>query len=216
MFSFFRPKEDETRSLIREHVQLVHQTLEHFQDLVFAFLNEEENYSDLAYDVHDLEHEADSYRREVERALYRGAFFPMLREDYIKLAENIDDVANMALETGDMIVLQKPFIHPELENEVKELTREVASTYRPMTRLIESLDRGDSEAGREYIQKIQSGERSVDDVEWFVLRETFKIDDLTLAQKLHMRDLVNKIAHIADQVETVADRANMIFSKRNL
>ncbi len=216
MFSFFAPEEEETRFLIREHAQLVQQALEVFKDLVFAYLNEEEAYEDFAYEVQDLEHEADEIRREVERSLYRGAFFPMLREDYIKLVEYMDVVANRTQESSNMIVLERPRVTSSVVEDVKELTREVATTYRPMPRLIESLDRGDREAGLEFIHQIRSGERSVDDVEWQVIRQTFRDEKLTLAQKIHLRDLVTRIASISDQMERVADRGNIILTKRNL
>ncbi|MFB6354896.1 MAG: TIGR00153 family protein [bacterium] len=212
----FGQKESQTNEMLKDHIQAVQKTLDLFQDMMFAYLTEEEDYKELSYKVHDQEHEADELRRDVERNLYEGAFMPMFREDYIVLAELIDKVADRAETCADMIGQQKPDIPKDLREDYKDLVHEVVNTFKPIQDIVELMDRGDQEEIREVVRQIGHGEEAVDEMEWKLIQTLWKDDSLELAHRIHLRNLINLIASISDRIENISDRVNIMMVKRNV
>jgi len=212
----FGQKESRTKELIKEHIQAVQVTLDIFQDLLFAYLDGDEEFKELSFDVHDQEHEADELRRKVERQLYEGAFMPLFREDYIVFAELVDKVADRAETCSDMIAQQRPDVPEDFLDDFKDLVHEVVRAFHPMEDVVDVLEEGDQDRVRELVREIGSAEENVDKLEWDLIKRSWDRDDLELAEKIHLRNLINLIASIADRVENISDRVNIMMVKRKL
>lgn len=212
----FGQQESRTKYLIQDHIQAVGDTLDLCQKMMFAYLNEDENYKDLSYTVHDREHEADDLRREVERELYEGAFMPLFREDYIVFAELVDKVADRAETCSDMIAQQHPEIPEAHQDDFKDLVHDAVKTFEPMTEILEVLEAGNQSRVRELVREIGSCEEAVDKIEWDLIKQIWNDDELDLAHKIHLRNLINLIASISDRIENISDRVNIMMVKRSL
>ena len=206
-------RETETKQKIRDHVQAVGKAVRLFRKMFFAYLNEDERFDDLGYEVHNAEHRADEIRREVERQIYEGAFMPSFREDYIIFIELIDAIADQAEECADMIAQQKPHVPDSLKSNFKEMVQEVPLTFRPFQELIQEKNMSNARRANELIDKIEASEQAVDRMEWRLIREAFAIESLSLAQKIHIRNFIARIAGISDRVEDASDRVIILMAR---
>ena len=94
---FFGKKEMAIIQLFEEHLEYIGRTLENLEKVFLAILqNDETSIEIYAEEVHKMESAADSKRREMENAMYQGAFLPNFRGDFLGLAESFDKVANEA------------------------------------------------------------------------------------------------------------------------
>ncbi len=210
---FFSADEKKTTELLMSHVDEVEATIKVFRKLLFAYLKGDETFRELIHEVHDAEHRADGFRREVERCIYRGSFLPVVREDYIMVAELTDKIADRTQLCGDIIALEEPLIPSELEEQMRDLVREVEVCFVPFSKLVKLENKSDKSQVTEYINRIEAGEQRVDRIEWNLIAELYRLEDYTLDQKIHLRSLICAIASIADCVEDVSDRMLILLTK---
>ena len=213
---FFGRKESKTNDLMQEHIDRVQETLDLFEDLMEAYLGGEKDFPKISLAVHDKEHEADEARREVESNLYEGAFMPVFREDYFVFTELVDQVADRAETCADMIGQQDPEVPDKFQDDLKELTHSVTKSFDALKGVPELLESASKEEIRERVRTIGSDEEAVDKMEWNLIERVWEYEDFDLAHKMQLRDLNNLIASIADKVERVSDRMNIMIVKRKL
>ncbi len=213
---FFSRDEQKTSELMKDHVGEIKKTLDLFRKLAFAYIKGDDDYRELIHEVHDSEHRADEIRREVERCIYRGSFLPVVREDYIIVAELTDKIADQAQRCADIIVQEKPYVPPELRDDFRDLIREVVINFSPFAKLIRLENKSDHSRVTEYIDLIEAGEQRSDRAEWHLIADLYKLDDVSLAQKMHLRHLIVEIGSIADSVEDVSDRVLILLTKEIL
>lgn len=209
---FTSDHENEIYDLLQDHADAVQATVNHFQTLVECFMDGED-VEELSLDVDDAEHNADQAKHAIEERLYEGMFLPHMREDYIQLAQRIDDVADRAETCSDMIGQQRPDIPEELHSEFENLTETVFRAFGPVTNNLHALKRRDRQAIRNVAQEVRRIEAKTDDIEWSLIR-TIWDGDLSKAEKIHLRELVRLIASIADKAEDVANQLNNIAIKQ--
>lgn len=212
---FFGEKESHVKDLIHQQLQAVQDCLDVFSQMMQHYLNDEDEFRELSYQVHETEHEADKIRRKIETEIYEGAFMPAYRGDYISLIELIDKVANRAETISDFVAQQQPEIPDDLEPRVQELSDEVVDCLDPLLQIIKVLDQ-DWEEASVRAQQVEESEQKIDELEWQLIRDLFEREDLELAEKMQVRDLIHLIASISDRMETVSDRIDIMLAKRNL
>ncbi|MDI6820506.1 MAG: TIGR00153 family protein [Candidatus Hodarchaeaceae archaeon] len=101
---FAATKEKAAFDILKEHAASVLRVVKKFEGLVIA-LSERSSakMGELASELDRLETEADGLRRKFECGLSKGAFLPVFRGDFSRLAERVDDVADMAQEAARAI-----------------------------------------------------------------------------------------------------------------
>jgi len=199
----FAKKEREVFGLIRRHFDLVEQCVLELQNMFRDYLHLDKDFKEEAYRIHQLEHEADGVRREVEQKLYEGAFLPVHREDFIRLVELNDNVANTAESVGDFFVLTRPMIPDFLKDDLEGMLAATLQTYEPMPGLVD-LYQEDRTRVREIARQVGEREQKVDELQWETTKKLFK-SDLDLAWKLHLRELVEAIGSLSDIMEDACD-----------
>ena len=211
---FFRKKEKELEKLIIRHIQLVEQTLSKFSSLVDDYLNRDKQFKEEAHTIHNLEREADSIRRKVAMKLSEGAFLPIYREDYIVLLELIDKIANKVESTSDFIVLTRPRIPDFLIAGIKKMVKATLECFVPLENIYElfqkNLDDVLAAAAR-----VEKKEQEVDRIQWDLIKAVFK-SDLSMAEKILFKELIDNIAAISDRIENVSDRFEIMVVKRSI
>ena len=137
---FKRAIERRVREAIERHLEAVGECLEKFKETVEAYIGGDvEGAMSSAAEVHRLESEADSARREIQRGLYMGAFMPLLREDFLKLSELVDAAANRAEEACDQLVLERPDVPPEIRGELSSMVAATLEAFEELRRGVEAL-----------------------------------------------------------------------------
>jgi predicted phosphate transport protein (TIGR00153 family) len=211
---FFDKKEQQVKEFMKRHLEKIKECLDLFETTIGLYLDgkgEEANIS--SYNVHKKEHEADEIRRDILAKLSDGAFLPFIREDYIGIVEMIDKIANRAKTVTQTMVIEAPKIPQELAPDIRVLTSRAVATLEPLIKLAEGplLDKPKSMA---LIQEISTREQAADSVEFKLLKRLFQDLEISLAEKIVIGNLIKLISEIADAVENVGDRIQILISKQ--
>ncbi len=183
--------------------------------MVEAYLNNDRKLTEELYEkVDGQETEIDGLRRQISKKLFEGAFLPLLREEWLNLLETADKIADEAEASTDFLVLQKPLIPEDLKEKIKELISGVIDSFQPLRNGFSSLFK-DFSTTLSYIEKVNIKETEVDKKEEELVKLIFE-KDMELAQKILLRELVNKIADISDRIEDSADRLEILIIKKRL
>ena len=119
---FIQKKEKEIVDHIKLHVDLVSETVESFIDALYLYLDGEKIKSQAhTKQTHKLESQADDYRRKVNREMFEGAFMPSIREALYVAVDAVDNVANEAETTGDILTLVEPKIPTEIKQDIRKI-----------------------------------------------------------------------------------------------
>ncbi|HOI62964.1 MAG TPA: TIGR00153 family protein [Mesotoga sp.] len=212
---FFGKKEMAIIQLFEEHLEYIGRTLENLEKVFLAILqNDETSIEIYAEEVHKMESAADSKRREMENAMYQGAFLPNFRGDFLGLAESFDKVANEAENVVDQIVLQNLIISDDLKGDLLKQVQLSVETYRvcreAAVNLFQELD-----VAEEKIKETEKLENIEDSHERALVKKIFE-KDISLAEKRQLRELVISIGNIANLSEDCSDRMEIIVLKRRV
>jgi hypothetical protein len=146
--------------------------------------------------------------------MYRGAFLPNFRGDFLGLVENFDRIANRAEGIADHIILTKILIPDELIDDLAEQFRMSLKTYKSLKDAAEMLFE-DLEQAAELVLKTEKLEHAEDSFERNLIKKVFSMD-IELAHKSQLRELVMSIGDIADLSEDCSDRIEIVVLKRRV
>jgi predicted phosphate transport protein (TIGR00153 family) len=211
---FFNRKEKQVRNFMKEHLEKVRECLELFEKTIRLYLDKSLEEADRSsYMVHKKEHEADECRRKILAKLAEGAFLPFFREDFISIVELVDKIANRAKTVTQTMVLEMPKVPDEMKEQMKELAKTVIATLEP---LMEILDQNslDMESTAKLIGEISCREQDADSIEFKLLKKVFREIELPTADKIILANFVRTTSEVADAVENVGDRIQILSSKQ--
>jgi predicted phosphate transport protein (TIGR00153 family) len=205
---FFGKKEMAIIQLFEEHLEYIGRTLENLEKVFLAILHNDETSIEIyAEEVHKMESAADSKRREMENAMYQGAFLPNFRGDFLGLAEASENVV-------DQIVLQNLVISDDLKEDLLKQVQLSVETYRvcreAAVNLFQELD-----VAEEKIKETEKLENIEDSHERALVKKIFE-KDISLAEKRQLRELVISIGNIANLSEDCSDMMEIIVLKRRV
>lgn len=211
---FWDKKEQQVKDFMKEHLGKIKECLDLFETTIALYLDGKEEEANVSsYNVHKKEHEADECRRKILAKLSEGAFLPFFREDYIGIVELVDKIANRAKTVTQTMVIEGPKIPQVMHEDIRALTNKAVITLEPLMKLFDVplLDKSKSLA---LIQEISSREQVADSIEFRLLKRLFREIDISLAEKIIVGNLVTLIAEVADAVENVGDRIQILISKQ--
>lgn len=211
--SFFGKKEAEIIKLFREHLGAIDETLlslEKFFDAIKE--NNSTSFDIYSEEVHSSESQADHKRRDMESAMYSGAFLPNFRGDLLGLSETFDKVANKAEAVVDEIVLQHLKIPAGFIDEFSELIDLSHKTFEAVRSAAENLFE-DMDNIDEFVKNTERLEHQEDESERALIKKIFDTE-MPLAEKRELRQLALTIGSIANTAEDCSDRIRIIVLKR--
>jgi predicted phosphate transport protein (TIGR00153 family) len=213
---FSRKKEKKVKQHIKEHLLIVSETVKSMVDTVDSYVNGKvEESRDRAFATHKLESEADSLRREIIATLYKGAFFPAIREDLINYIAKQDKIAGRAESCCDFIISQNPKVPKIFSERILQLARAAFETILPLEEAVENYF-DDDEKVRIAIREVNTKEEEADTIEWHLTESIFQNKEISLAEKIHLRELIFHIAHVSDVIEDAADMLDSVVIKRSI
>lgn len=212
----FRDKrQDKVIEQIDLYCALVGKAVQRYVDMVDSYLDGEDEYKVAARQVHELESQADEIRFAVEREMYRGAFLPAYREDYIGLLETFDRVANKAEDAADLIFLTRPEIPLDVAEALVEIVSITEQAHQPVAEMVHKTlrDEFDIQEDVEFIGRL---EQDIDRLQFNAVRCAYKNPHLDKVDKLTLKMVIDAIAEVSDKLENVGDKLSLIAMKRKL
>lgn len=205
-------KEDQVRDGLLEHSDAVQRCVDLLRGTVEAYLAGDEAYRDRAQEVDRVESEADTVRKRAERVLFEGAFLPSHREDYFVLFERLDEVADKAEDAADHVVLTRPPVPDDLRDEVEAMAGRMDEMADVMGRTVEMLfeDTGQVE---KLVAELKEFEEEADDAEFRVVQALFR-KDLATADKILVRQMVEMVGDVTDEIDDVGEHIAVFLVKR--
>ncbi len=210
----FRDKrQDKVIERIDGYCALVGRAVQRYVEMVDSYLDGEDEYKQASRQVHQLESKADELRFDIEREMYRGAFLPAYREDYIGLLETFDRVANKAEDAADLLFLTRPEVPLDVAEALVAIVFITEQAHEPVAEMVHKTlrDEFDIQEDVEFIGRV---EQEIDRLQFNAVRCTFKNPSLSKVDKLMLKMNIDAIAEVSDKLENVGDKLSLIAMKR--
>ncbi|MDH3580989.1 MAG: DUF47 family protein [Hyphomicrobiales bacterium] len=164
--------------------------------------------------VNAMESEADTLRRDIEKALYTYTLIPDSRGDVLGLIETLDQI--MGLFEGALWAfdIEQPDIPEEFRPGFEKLADMVVEAVDALVLGARSFFRTPA-AVADYNHKVMLYEKEADKISTRLKKEIFG-SDIELAHKTHLRNFVEHIDNVADWAEDVSDRLAIYAIKRTV
>ena len=169
----------------------------------------------LADGICAAEDTADRSLRKMIDSLGGSSFLNATRQDLISIATGCDAIANKCESYAKMSVFQQ-FVFPAEYSEdllnIISISREQFEVLRKSISLLFS-DFGSLLKDHSILDEIRKHESSVDSIEENLYERIFKMD-ISLAEKMQMKEFADNIAEISDIVENLADKIQIMLVTR--
>jgi predicted phosphate transport protein (TIGR00153 family) len=196
---------------LRAHMKLVLMATELLRDLIEGCISY--NWSvvqSVAENIAMTEREADDVKRGVELHLYSGALFVGLKEDFLRLAEAIDQIADKAKDASRALASRQPkkVEMDELEEchaKVREIVSGTVEIVKILERSIEMMSRN-SKTSLQLAHEVEKFEEKLDDEKLEALKYlTKKEENVSTLTYLQARDFIFLLDMVADAAEEASD-----------
>jgi predicted phosphate transport protein (TIGR00153 family) len=212
----FRKKENkQAEELLEAHLNTVGECLKALIDLIHNYVKGDKKYQDNGIKVHTLEGKADNLRREVEVKIHAGAFMPIYRGDYLKLADTIDKIADKAESVADLLILTEVSIPEALKKDLIAIAESLEIPFEYLRGTFQFLREDISKVHKE-AEKIDKEEGKIDQMESGLIKKIYQMDNLELAAKNLLRELIGKIADISDWMQDTSDVMELTSARRRI
>jgi hypothetical protein len=205
-------KEGKVDKFIQKHIEEVGLGLQTCRETLFAYLaGDWEKFKQMAEATDSKESDADAVRREAEDALYSGSYISVYREDFSILLDLIDNIADDAEAIADFLLIETPKVPSqwgEMLKQIMEKTLESFSAFRRCFLLLYE----DMEKAYSTTKEVRNLEKEIDLLQDDLLRQIFQ-SDLSLVEKIHLRELVLKLGQISDSAENASDKVRGLALK---
>lgn len=200
-------KEKHVRKLVMAHLAGVEDCLQATRNVLEEYLKGElEVARQLAHQVIEVESRADKLEREIREKLLEGAFLPQIRSDVYRLVEAVDAIAGKSEDIARFIHAQRPQIPEAYEGDLLELFRQSLNCFQELRKALRDYfkPKGKIENLHEHVSQVSELETQVDALESDLAVRLFE-SDLELSKKIHLEQLIKRIADLADLSEDAAD-----------
>ena len=164
--------------------------------------------------VIEIESRADALERQIRDVLLEGAFLPNIRSDVYRLVEAVDSIAGKGEDVARFIVDQLPEIPEEFEGELLGIFHQCMNCFLELRKALKDYfkPKGDIENLHVHVSRVCDIETEVDVAESGLTRKIFQ-SDLELAEKIQLKQLLERIGNIADLSEDAADELEFAAMK---
>lgn len=219
MMLFSKNNSSKVHSLIMEQIKDVEGCLIDFENFMLAALKPEttdEMLRAMASSVHQMENAADRSLRRMIDSL-GSAFLPSSREELISIATSCDKIANKCEHTALMMCYQR-FRFPQVYAvQIQDLLKAIRDEYDLLKESISLLFSrfGELLEDHSILDRIREHEHEVDMFEDKLYEKIFAMD-LDLAHQMQISDFVGAIGDIADTIENIADKIQIMLITRKV
>ncbi|HIE33754.1 MAG TPA: DUF47 domain-containing protein [Candidatus Altiarchaeales archaeon] len=201
--------EEETMKLIKEHAEVTYEiVLELKNALKILGKDDKKLLNEKVEEISSMESKADRLRRKVEENMYSGAFLPVSRSRILDLAENIDNIADVAQGAARLLL----FVKTERidKNLIKLLDEELDYGLKSVYLLKMSIPEIDNtEKVRNLIKEIRRIEHTSDIIEGKALHILYSREHEPSTTIL-LHNLIKSMGDISDRAEDASDALSLI------
>jgi len=208
-------KEKQVRKLVLSHLNEVQECLMESRNVLEEYISGElEQACQRVNSVIEIESRADTLERQIRDMLLDGAFLPTIRSDVYRLVESVDAIAGKAESVARFIVDQLPEIPEEFEGDLLEIYARCLNCFQELRKALRDYfkPKGDIENLHVHVARVCEIETEVDAAESELTRKIFE-SNLNLAEKIHLRQLLERIGNIADLSEDASDELEFAAMK---
>jgi predicted phosphate transport protein (TIGR00153 family) len=208
-------KEKQVRKLILSHLAEVQECLFESRSALEEYvLGNLEAACDRVNKVIEIESRADRLEREIREVLLQGAFLPHIRSDVYRLVEAVDAIAGKGEDIARFVMDQTPQIPDEFQQPLLEIYHLSLDCFMELRKALRNYfkPKGELESLHEHVNRVCEIETEVDIKESALARAIFATS-LGLAEKVHIAQLVTRVADIADLSEDASDELEFAAMK---
>lgn len=166
-------------------------------------------------EIKDIENKADDYLKDIRYKLYKYMLIPEARGDVLTLLESIDNMVDLIKKVVFQLSIESPEIPKDIESAFLELTDNSTMAADELVKAMRSYFEDISMVDN-YINKVSFYEHEADKIEENLKRYVFKLEDMELCRKVHLRHFAEKIASVSDVAETIAEKISVAAIKRSI
>ncbi len=219
MIMFSKNNSSKVHKLIMEQIKDVDGCLIAFENFMDAALKPEttiDTLKGLSSGVHQMENAADRSLRVMIDSL-GGTFLPSSREELISIATSCDRIANECEHISLMMVYQRFRFPQEYGEDIKQMLASIRRAYDLLKESISMLFSrfGDLLEDHAILDRIREQESAADEIEDKLYERIFAMD-LDLAHQMQMSNFVESIGDIADTIENIADKIQIMLISRKV
>jgi len=206
-------KEKQVRKLILSHLNEVQACLMESRNVLEGYIaGDLELASQRANSVIEIESRADALERQIRDVLLDGAFLPNIRSDVYRLVEAVDAIAGKAEGVARFIVDQLPEVPEEVEAALLDIFRQSLHCFLELRKALRDYFKPKGDIENLHVHVARVCETEVDVAESELTRQIFE-SDLELAEKIHLKQLLERIGNIADLSEDASDELEFAAMK---
>ncbi len=201
---------------IEDYLNVVNETLDKYEEGMTHYLSEglDEHFHTLMEQTHGCESKADDLRREIEEELFEKSLLPEVREDIMRIIEQMDKIPGKCERILRRIWTHDIHLPKKLHDKVLELVTLGVQTCKPLREaVLDVLD--NCEHIKEIARSIDSNESVGDHIEYDIIYKLFR-SKYDPWEKLIYRDIILWIAGLPDRAESICDQLTIFAIKRNV
>ncbi|MHA1195978.1 MAG: DUF47 domain-containing protein [Promethearchaeota archaeon] len=218
LYEWFKSRNEESainKTLI--HMRKVLECVVEFEKGL-SFLLEEKNI-DLAlkvfFRVNELEHQADTIRRDLMQMLSKAELSSTIRENFMHLAKRIDDIANAANASARILIYLNHAdffkLDAEIKNRILEMTRVSVESVKKLNLMVDKLMHAEEVEIQKLGEDVNSLEHKCDELHFAINRMLIENNiDVNPFSAIEIYNSISLIEVISDNAEDVADYIIML------
>ena len=177
-----------------------------FKEGVKAYVNgDRDAFQNHLTKIDELENKADNLQRSIENDMMVHSILPQQRSEIVKLLWQLDEILDTAKSTLNEFYIEMPHIPKSLAQDfisLAEVSGNAAEELMPAARAFFR----EPHVVREKLIKVYFFERETDKAAFQMKKKVFhEMNDLSLAEKAHIRYITHHIESISDTAQDAAD-----------
>ena len=214
IFSNKNPKLSRCFSDHREDVVNCFGRFEEFFKVLFSETPDSAALQSIKIAVDNAENAADGELRHVVDLL-SDSFLPTTRTHMITLVQSTDDVANLCQEVVRHVMLEKIEFPSEIRADLLEIIAitktQLSILYNAIDLLINDFKTLNND--RKVLDDVRAEESKVDNIQAVLHERIFKLN-ISPAEKVYFRDMMELICDLSDMIEDISDKIQIMLVER--
>lgn len=177
-----------------------------FKEGVKAYVKDDHNaFQNHLSRIDELEGRADKLQRSIENDMIVHSILPQQRSEIVKLLWQLDEIIDTAKKSLNEFYVEMPHVPAALVNEFIALAEVSGNAAEELIPAARAFFR-EPHLVREKLIKVYFFERETDKAAFQMKKRVFhEMNDLSLAEKAHIRYIIHHIENISDSAQAAAD-----------
>ncbi len=211
-------KSDKIKELVGNHTNQVMRCYDKYEEAMKVILDGCDKEATGAYtnELRLMESRADEIRRQIIRQLLEGGLVIDSRKSIMHVIEAVDEIADLAEDIILQIYIQNIVIPIFTHDSIRAMTEITSRQLYLLVDVVKGVvSHYKSEEMTQTILQIEGMESAIDGIQQSVVKTLFETD-MSLAEKLQLRELINLIGHMSDLIEDISDEIEIIMMARKV